>query len=172
MLWTGSNLSISNDTRTCKWAAKSWGAKETKSSHFLSPHLAPASCFACRSRVTSPDIYSLNGELARRLLRFSLLWDGCIVIIMAHAVNSKRTHTPKGICQVLTSPITLDIWTKADKIAQLSQAKPSIPITFARFVSNDRKNRSFSRQKLTFFQVEKNPLCCLKKLKMLRHNFA
>ena len=40
---------------------------------------------------------------------FIVVRDGCIVIIMAHADNSKRTHTPKGICQVLASPMTLDI---------------------------------------------------------------
>ena len=34
------------------------------------------------------------------------------------SVNSKGTHIPKNICHVLTSPMALDIRTKADKIAQ------------------------------------------------------
>ena len=56
--------------------------------------------------------------------------------------NSKRTHTTKSICQVLTSHLTvcaaLDIWGRAHKIAQTlvcSQIR-QFTITFARFISN------------------------------------
>ena len=63
------------------------------------------------------------------------------------SVNSKGTHTPKNICQVLTSPMALG-WhstseQKRTKLLKLSLAKPSIPITFARFVFNYLKNLSF-----------------------------
>ena len=61
MLRTESNLSVSSDKQTREWAVE-----ETKSSHFLSPHLAPASRFACGT-------FGAFGELARRLLRFSFL---------------------------------------------------------------------------------------------------
>ena len=56
MLWTESNLSISSGKRTRDWAAKTWGAEGTKSSHILSPHLAPASPFVYHSQVTPLDI--------------------------------------------------------------------------------------------------------------------
>ena len=46
MLWTGSNVTISSGKRR----------NARVSSHFLFPHLAPASPFACHSRVTSLDI--------------------------------------------------------------------------------------------------------------------
>ena len=34
------------------------------------------------------------------------------------SVNSKCTHTAKSVCQVLTSPLALDISAEAKKIAQ------------------------------------------------------
>jgi len=66
--------------------------------------------------------YPLNGKPALRLLRFSLLWE----MLHRHyygSVNSKCTHTPKTICQVLTSPLALDSWTELLKLS--SAVKPS-----------------------------------------------
>ena len=105
------------------------------SSHFLSPHLASDSLStaapfpqpllrsflrggggctqAMLPRLLSPHIsrYPLNGELVRRLLHFSLLWE----TIASHrhyngSIDSKCTHTPKSICKVLTS-----IWPSTSK---------------------------------------------------------
>ena len=52
--------------------------------------------------------YPLNKDLVQRLLNFHC----CERWFHRHhngSVNSKRTHTPKSICQVLKSPLALDI---------------------------------------------------------------
>ena len=111
MLWTGSNLSILSGKQTRKWALT-----------FFPRTLLTRLPLEPLARDFSR--HPINGVLARGLLRFSLLWE------MVHhhhngSVNSKRTHTPKSICQVLTSPLALDIWGRVDKIVQtLVLAKP------------------------------------------------
>ena len=79
----------------------------------------PCSCISfCVPFARDFSWYPLNGELARRLLWFSLFWEIWLHSHYNGSVNSKHTHTPKSICQVLTSPLALDIWARADKIAQ------------------------------------------------------
>ena len=104
MLWTGSNLSILSGKQTREWAL----------TFFPRTLLTP---LPLEPLAVNFSRHPINGDFARRLLRFSLLWE------MVHhdhngSVNSKHTHTPKSICQVLTSPLALDIWGRADKIAQ------------------------------------------------------
>ena len=73
--------------------------------------------------------YPLNGDCASKLLGFHC----CERWLHRHhngSVNSKRTHPPKSIWQVLTSPLALNMSTREDLERSLT---PSIPITFARF---------------------------------------
>ena len=117
MLWTGSNLSILSGKQTREWAL----------TFFPRTLLTP---LPLEPLVRDFSRHPINGELARGLLRFSLLWE------MVHhhhngSINSKHTHTPKSICQVLTSSLALDIWGRADKIAQtLVLAKPVVSNLF------------------------------------------
>ena len=60
-------------------------------------------------------------ELSKSLLTGCYGFRFCERWLHSHyngSVNSKCTHYPKSICQVLTSPLALDIWTRVDKIAQ------------------------------------------------------
>ena len=69
------------------------------------------------------------------------------------SVNSKCTHTPKSICQVLISPLALDISAGAKKNCSKSRLypNPSIQITFGRFIPNYRK------KSLHFYVKKKQP---------------
>ena len=65
--------------------------------------------------------YPFNGDLARRLEMFlfsiSERW------FHRHhngSVNSKRVPPPKGISQVLTSALALDIWARANKLSPIA----------------------------------------------------
>ena len=142
MVWSGRTLSISSGKRTRDWATKPWGVEETKSSHFLTPQRAPP---------PSPFHVPLARDFSRYPLikwRASLL-AGCYGFYFCErwlhrhhndSVNCKRNHTPKSICKVLTSLLALDIWAKADKIAQTQTvAKPFNFNNFWRFISNRRK---------------------------------
>ena len=78
------------------------------------PNLALASRFASQARVTLLS----RRECSQAVTIFILL---CWRWLDRHhngSLNSKRTHTPKSICQVLKSPFALDIWARADKIVQ------------------------------------------------------
>ena len=75
-----------------------------KSSHFLSLHLAPASHFACDFS---------QGACLQAVRVFSF-------------VRNTHTHTPKSICQVLTSSLAPDIGARADKVAQTLVSSKSL----------------------------------------------
>ena len=73
-------------------------------------------------RTLLPRLFSLAelSELSESLLVGCYGFHFCERWLHRHhngSVNSKCTHYPKSICQVLTSPLALDIWTRADKIA-------------------------------------------------------
>ena len=61
---------------------RSCGGRDTKSSHFLSLHLAPSSRFVC-------DFSQRSCLQAFKVVMF--VRDGCIVIIMARSMPSKPT---------------------------------------------------------------------------------
>ena len=116
--------------------------------------LAPFSRVSFRvplSRVLSQ--YPLDGELPRRLLRFSLLWErGCIVILMAQSIPSVPIPPKVFVeCWHLLC-LALDIWARGEKIAETlvySQIRQlqSLLIYLSPIIG---RNRSFVNKK-TFF---------------------
>ena len=133
MLWTGSNVSISSGRRTCEWALNSprtllprlllrathgllLSISIMHQSNPTVPSIPSPSPGHCRAlHLVLPD--ALNGELGRRLIRFSLLWD---VIMMAQTIPSVPIP-PQSICQVLKSPLTPNIWARANEIGKLNK---------------------------------------------------
>ena len=112
MSWTGSSLSIWSGKRTREWGL-------TFYSHTLLPRL-----FSHATRAWLLSISLKWRARSQAVTVFIVVRDGCIARHRHHngSVNSKRTHPPKSICQVLTSPLALDIWGRVDKL--LSVAKP------------------------------------------------
>ena len=123
-------------------------AEETKSSHFLSPYLG--SCVSFRVPLAIEfSRYPLNGGLASRLIRFSLLWE-------MDASSSQSLGADISFGSRYRA--------RADKIAQTlvcSQIR-QFHITFARFISNYREKIAPFRDEKTFFQTEKYPCVVLK----------
>ena len=110
MLWPENNLSISSGKQTHARAAKSWGTEEMKSSYHLSQTLLP--CLVL--------LATHAWLLSERLLVGCYGFHFCERLLRCHHngwLNSKRTHTPKSICEALTSPLALDIWARVDEIA-------------------------------------------------------
>ena len=87
MLWTGSNLSISSGKRTRKWALKPWGVKETKSSHFFSRTLLPP-LLSLATRAWLLSIFLKWRACSQAFTVFTVVRDGCIVLIMAPSIPS------------------------------------------------------------------------------------
>ena len=108
MSWTGSSLSIWSGKRTREWGL-------TFYSHTLLPRL-----FSHATRAWLLSISLKWRARSQAVTVFIVLRDGCIARHRHRngSVNSKRTHPPKSICQVPTSPLALDIWGRVDKIAQ------------------------------------------------------
>ena len=99
-----------------EWQANVWvscEAEELTSSHF--PPTASALLPCLLSRATRALL------LSEKLLGGCCGFHCCERWLHRHhiiSLNFKRTHTPKSFFQVLTSPLGLNTWARADKIAQ------------------------------------------------------
>ena len=116
MWWTGSNLFISSGKRTRECAVKLRRTRETKSSHFLSSTLL-SRLLSRATRAWFLSIFLKWRDWSSAVTVFIMVRDGCIVIIMAQSIP-RLPIPPKTFVKCYGTGMALDIWTKADKIAQ------------------------------------------------------
>ena len=140
------------------------GAEETKSSHFLSPHLG--SCVSFRLPLAIDfSRYPLNGGLVSRLVRFSLLWE---MDASSSQWLSQFQVYPYPLKQLSRADISFGsrYRARADKIAQTlvcSQNKSVNPLSLLGDLCPIIGKKSLhSWIKKTFFQTKKY-LCAVLK---------
>ena len=145
MLWTGSNLSISSGKRTHEWAVKSWGAEETKSSHFFS---APCSRLSFRL------------SLARDFSRYSL---------MAQSIPSVPIPPKASVMCWHLLLLSTSAQERAKFLKLSSVAKPVNSTQFAKLISNYRKKslRFLVKKPQPSSERKSTPVLFQKLLKML-----
>ena len=106
---TGSNLSILSGKWMWKWAAKLWGGRKWRAPTFF-PCTLPLCLLLLATRLWLLSISLKWRAFLQAVTIFIVVRDPFIDMIHNGSVNSKHTHAPKSICQVLTSPLAFDIW--------------------------------------------------------------